>query len=182
MEIPKMMQMSSSPLAQKFTEVADKASEEKKDYTGKLEGADGEEVFKYLLLVDLSYLEGYVAQTRMQAEQSFQLCKRVAIAGFVILAIGIGIGITSNLIKGWQLEVAYLAGVAGVLTEFISGVFFYLYNRTLQQLNLFHDKLVATQQMSMSFLANSHISMVETRDTSKAELSKLLMSRAVEGK
>ena len=174
--------MAQSELAKKFSEIVDEASKEKKDYTGKLEVAEGDAAFKYLLLIQVSALEGYVAQTRGQAEQSFQLCKRVAIVGFIIIAAGIIVGIVSNFTETMQLKVAYLASTAGILTEFVSGVFFYLYNRTLQQLNLFHDKLLATQQISMSFLSNSLISKVETRDASKVELSKLLMSRSTEDK
>jgi hypothetical protein len=163
-------------LAERFAETARKASAEKEGYTSKLESADGDDVFKYLLLIDVSALESYVALTRMQAEQSFQLCKRVAIVGFGIIAVGISMGILSGFYSEMKMEIAYLTSAAGILTEFISGVFFYLYNRTLQQLNLFHNKLAATQQMSMSLLANSLISDDTKRDESKAELSRLLMS------
>jgi hypothetical protein len=73
------------------------------------------------------------------------------------------------------INAAYLASLAGMLTEFISGVFFYLFNRTLQQMNLFHDKMLASRQVVMSFLANTLIEDRNKRDDSKAELSKLLM-------
>jgi hypothetical protein len=51
---------------------AKKASENKQNYTEKLEKASGEDVFKYILLINVSALEGYVLQTRLQAEQSFR--------------------------------------------------------------------------------------------------------------
>jgi hypothetical protein len=72
-----------------------------------------------------------------------------------------------------------LAGIAGILSEFISGVFLYIYNRTLQQLNLFHDKLISSQQTSMAFLANSLIPEGDKRDDCRVALSKELMSKAV---
>jgi len=121
------------------------ATRDKRTYAQKLEEAQGDDVFKYLLLMNASALEQYVTQTRLQAEQSFHLSRVVAIVGFVLLAISIGLGVYTNLSGGNTRDAAYLSGIAGVLTEFISGVFFYLYNKTLQQLNLFHNRMLSAQ-------------------------------------
>jgi len=157
-------------------ENAKKASADKQTYTEKLERASGEDVFKYILLINVSALEGYVAQTRLQAEQSFRLSKWVAVIGFALIATGIGFGIYLNAKGDSNLEAAYLAATAGVLTEFISGVFFYLYNRTLQQINRFHDKLVAMQQLSMSYLSTSLVVDPSQRDAARIEISKSIIS------
>jgi hypothetical protein len=58
------------------------------------------------------------------------------------------------------MNAAYLAGIAGVLTEFIAGVFFYLYSKTLGQINLFHDKLVDMQKTALT-----HISDADKKET-----------------
>jgi hypothetical protein len=73
---------------------------------------------------------------------------------------------------------AYVAAGAGVVTEFISSVFFYMYNKTLQQINRFHDRLVASQQVAMSFLAASLVSDQSKKDETKVELSRALLSQA----
>jgi predicted HTH transcriptional regulator len=57
-------------------------------------------------------------------------------------------------------------------------VFFYLYNKSLQQINRFHDRLVAMQQTSMSFLASSLVVDENKRDDAKIELSKSVMTQA----
>ncbi len=137
-----------------LTEGLEKARAEKESYTQKLEAAKGRDIFKYVLLINVSALEGYVAQTRLQAEQSFRTSLIVSVAGFVMLVAAITLGILSTVFDiGKSLDAAYISAAAGTLTEFISGVFFYLYNRTLQQINLFHDKLAAMQQSSMEYLA-----------------------------
>ena len=59
-----------SALSNFFVEAAKKAQEDKQSYTDKLEGAEGDDIFKYILLINVSALEGYVAQTRIQAEHS----------------------------------------------------------------------------------------------------------------
>jgi hypothetical protein len=69
----------------------DDAQKEKKTYTDKLENAKGDEIFKYVLLMNSAALEEYVAQTRLQAQQSFVSSIGVAVAGFILLSIGIGL-------------------------------------------------------------------------------------------
>jgi hypothetical protein len=132
---------------------SDTSSREQKTYEKKLETAKGIDIFKYTLLINQSALEGYIAQTRLQAHQSFQLSKIVAIVGFVILMISIGLSVYYTSTGNNDLNPAYLSGVAGVITEFIAGIFFFLYNKTLQQINIFHDKLAAMQLESMNHLA-----------------------------
>jgi len=155
------------------------AKKEKKTYTDKLENATGDDIFKYILLINVSALEGYVAQTRIQAQQSFNLSKIIAIVGFLLLGIAICLSIWATYSSNTSLSAAYLSSIAGVLTEFISGVFFYLYNKTLQQINLFHDKLVLMQQTSMSFLATSLVADEAKRDQAKLELSRALLTQNI---
>ena len=161
-----------SSIVKVFAETANKAQEEKKNYSENLEKAEGDNIFKYILLINVAALEGYVAQTRIQAEQSFRLTKIVALIGFVMLGVGIVLAIYLSTLGRSTLEAAYLAAIAGVLTEFISGVFFYLYNRTLQQINRFHDKLVAMQQTSMAYLATGLVSDRGTGDKARLDLAK----------
>ena len=162
--------------AEFFSDVLDRVQSDKKTYTEKLEKAEGDDIFKFILLLSTSALEEYIAQTRLQAEQSFQLSKIVALVGFGILLVGLILGIYSNFSNRSGLDAAYLASIAGIIIEFISGVFFYLYNRTLQQLNLFHDKMISSQHVAVSFIANSLITDKIKRDECKIDLSKLLMS------
>lgn len=163
-----------------FIDVLGNVQEAKKSYTEKLEGAQGDDIFKYMLLLNTSALEEYIAQTRLQAEQSFQLSKIVAIMGFGLLVVGIFLGIYFSISDKSNLNAAYLASIAGIIIEFISGVFFYLYNRTIQQLNLFHNKMISSQHVAMSFIANSLIADEIKRDESKIDLSKKLMSTLIE--
>jgi hypothetical protein len=40
---------------------------------------------------------------------------------------------------------------AGVITEFVASVFFWLYSRTVSQLRAYHDSLVSIQNVLLSF-------------------------------
>jgi hypothetical protein len=73
----------------------------------------------------------------------------------------VGVAIIIIIFFTWQgntyFNSAYLAGITGILTEFISGVFFLLYSKTFGQINLFHDKLVDMQKTALT-----HISQLNT--------------------
>ena len=139
---------------------AKQSYEDKKSYEEKLEKAQGKDIYKYVLLINISALEGYVAQARLQAQQSFNLSRLVAIAGFLIVAIAIGLSVYFTVTGNQSLNAAYLAGIAGILTEFIAGVFFFLYSKTLSQINIFHDKLVDMQKTALV-----HISEIDSEAT-----------------
>ena len=146
-----------------LTSSAKRSYDDKRTYEEKLEKATGVDVYKYVLLINVSALEGYVAQARLQAQQSFNLSKFISIAGFIIVAVAIGLSVYLTIIGNQNLNAAYLAGIAGVLTEFISGVFFFLYSKTLSQINLFHDKIVDMQKTALVHISEASDSEVPTQ-------------------
>jgi hypothetical protein len=164
-------------VTERLADQADQARRDKTSYIVKLEEADREDTFKYVLLINLAALEQYIAQTRIQAQQSFGLSRVIAVAGFTVLVVGVGFGIYSNLAGKGSLDAAYLAAIAGTISQFISGIFFYLYNRTLQQLNRFHDRLIASQNMAVAFLASEAVADNDTRDKAKIDLARELMAK-----
>jgi hypothetical protein len=137
-----------------------KSKEEKTSYERKLETAKGVDIYKYILLINNAALEVYIGQARLQAQQSFDLSKAIAITGFVILAVAIILSIVLTAFLKLSLNAAYLAGIAGVLTEFIAGIFFLLYSKTLDQVNRFHDKLVDMQKTALDHIAKSDTSII----------------------
>lgn len=153
------------------------ATDQTKSYRDSLETATtGNEIFKYLMLMDTASIEAYTAQTRIQAEQSFTICKYVAGLGFGLIFFGSIIGIWSHF-AGNILDTAYLTAIAGILSEFISGIFFVLYNKTIEQVNRFHDKMMTSKKEIISLLAQDVIGDATKKDDTMAELSKTLMSK-----
>jgi Cyanobacterial TRADD-N associated 2-Transmembrane domain len=134
---------------QLWIQSAETAKEDKRTYQEKLETAGADDVFKYVFLISSSAVEQYVSQSRIQAEKSFELSRRILVAGFVVLLGGIGLGVLTELTDN-SLSVAYLAGIGGVLTEFVAGTVFWLYNRTLQQINAFYQGMMKQQQEALA--------------------------------
>ncbi|CSA75054.1 TRADD-N-associated membrane domain-containing protein [Vibrio cholerae] len=69
-------------------------------------------------------------------------------------------------------SVAYISAGSGVIVEFISGVFFWLYSKTTQQLKGYHDSLVDIQNVLLSFKVVEDTADKET----KLEMAKIMIT------
>jgi len=149
---------------------------EKKEIVDELKSATGDDIFKNLLQLKLNSLEEYINLTRFQAQQTFNLSRNISIIGFGLLSLGIILSIIGNYYGLKILDTAYLAAISGIIIEFISGVFFAFYNRTLQQINLFHNKLIESQNIAIALVTNDQIEDPNKRDDCKFELAKILLT------
>jgi len=148
------------------------------DYRSRFENATDEaKGFKSLLLMDLECLDAYITDTRIQARLSFILCASICICGSLLLLVALGLGIASQLVPHMPpLQIAYLTGVAGIITQLISSVFFYFYNMTLRQINLFHSGLESSRKVCMSLYLQSLLKEPAEQNKAKLTLIKLLAS------
>jgi hypothetical protein len=105
----------------------------------------------------------------------FSLSRLVGLLGFFLLTAAIGFGVYSQVVMPRGLQIAYVAAAAGILTEFISGVFFYLYTSTLKQINLFHSELQLSRRVSTGLLLAGLVHDQCSREAIKAELAARLI-------
>lgn len=135
-----------------------------------------EDIFENSIKMSYKYLDQYYLQTREQAQRGFFVTVCVAIFG----ALLIGIGIVAMFLGLAQPSVITCA--AGVITEFIAAVFFYLYNRTISSMSKYHNKLVLSQNISIALkIADSlpEEDKVKTKDLIVTELLKDINSHLV---
>jgi uncharacterized membrane protein len=65
--------------------------------------------------------------------------------------VGFGIVVAGIVMMFWgKTQPAYVTTAVGVVSQFISAVFFYLYNRTILEMGQYHGKLVLTQNVSVA--------------------------------
>jgi hypothetical protein len=104
--------------------------------------------FDRLVKINVENLSAYYELVKIQTDKSFRASLTIAYfgAGLIILALALGFYRTDATDK-----VTYIATGAGVLTEFIAGVFFWLYSRTVSQLRGYHDSLISVQNILLSF-------------------------------
>ena len=103
-----------------------------------------EDFFTKLVNINFRYIEKYYLQTQVQAEKSFRLASVAALIALVIIGVGI------SMMYVGKTTPAYVTTAAGVISEFIAAVFFYLYNRTILKMGQYHQKLVLTQNVSLA--------------------------------
>jgi hypothetical protein len=95
----------------------------------------------------LSIISRIYENVLSQAQQSFRAALVAAAIGLVFLLAAIGFLLVQS-----RTDVATVSVIIGALVEVISGINFYLYAKTSQQLSSFHLRLDQTQRL---LLANS---------------------------
>ena len=103
-------------------------------------------LFESSIKMSYKYLDQYYAQTKDQANKGFIITSGVTIAGATLLFVGI-ICMFIDKTDASKITVA-----SGVIVEFISAIMFYLYNRTVQSMGNYHDKLFLSQNVAMVLL------------------------------
>ncbi|RRN71497.1 TRADD-N-associated membrane domain-containing protein [Agrobacterium deltaense] len=87
-----------------------------------------------------------------QARNSFRASLTAVIVGFVTIIVGVWWAYANNMSN----NSAYIVAIAGVVLQFIGGGYFYLYNRSLIQLNFFFGRLALMQDTLLAIrLADS---------------------------
>ncbi len=104
--------------------------------------------FDRLVEINIDNLGAYYALVKAQTDRSFMASIVVAFVGFFLISVGLAIGITNT---SNTLTITYISSGSGVITEFIAGVFFYLYNKTVIQMKGYHDSLITVQDILLSF-------------------------------
>jgi hypothetical protein len=130
----------------------------------------GEDFFNKLVRINFNYLDAYYLQTQRQAGRSFVLCLFAALVGLGVLVWGIVL-----MYRGGGKEFAgYVASGAGVLSEFIAAVFFYIYNATLLKMSDYHQKLVITQNIALALKTTETLPQSEQTQSRVALVQELI--------
>lgn len=104
--------------------------------------------FDRLVDINLTNLSAYYGLVKLHANNGFLLATGAGAIGFTLLLVGLMVGYFGD--PATTRDITYLAAGAGLLTEFISAVFFYIYNKTVSQLKDYHDSLLAVQNVLLS--------------------------------
>ena len=105
--------------------------------------------FDRLVDINLTNLGAYYGLVKVHANNGFLIATVAGAIGFALVILGLVLGLVGDPAK--TKDVSQVAAAAGVITEFIAGVFFYLYNKTVRQLKDYHDSLLAVQNVLLSF-------------------------------
>lgn len=93
-----------------------------------------------LMINNVSELREYYVISKRQANRVFTSTLVICILGFIVFILGI---VLSAITKQ---ELALYTTISGGIVELISGLFFWLYKGTTNQLNLYHERLGYTEK------------------------------------
>lgn len=127
--------------------------ERKNRYLDILEKCQDNQLFKSTLLFNTAALDSYIAQTKNQAHDSFIMAKRMCYIGFIIIAVGITIGLISTSSEQIRkTNVSLITTSCGVLIELISAIVLVFYGKTLEQFNSTLNKIAEAQKTSLELI------------------------------
>ena len=126
-----------------------------------------EDPFQNSIKTSYKYLDRYYDQTQRQAQQGFHITVFIAIFGALLIFGGV-----AAMYAGF-IQPAYITCASGAITELISAIFFYLYNKTVTSMSRYHNKLVLSQ--NISFALRVADSLENNKDAAKLEIIKELV-------
>lgn len=104
------------------------------------------EYFDSLVKINIENLAAYYSLVKVHTSQSFKISLISSTIGFGLIVAGLIVGYRQD-----DKTIGYMASGSGILIEFISGILFYLYNKTVRQLKDYHDSLIGVQNILLSF-------------------------------
>jgi uncharacterized membrane protein len=105
---------------------------------------NNEEYFDKLVKINVENLSAYYAQVKEHANKSFVTSLIMSVIGFAIITTGLVIAFYSHDQKSL---IVFVSSAAGIITEMISALFFYLYTQTVHQMKGYHDGLLYVQNI-----------------------------------
>jgi len=92
-------------------------------------------------------LKRYYEENQSQARNSFRFSMGAIVAGLTVIIIGI---ITFYFKKNPSIQLAAISAVAGILSQFIGGAYFFLYKKSLDQFDHFFHQLIKMQDTMLA--------------------------------
>lgn len=151
----------------------EKLSEEREQLKAKVQDKDVKvknNVFNTIQL-NLNQTTEYYTINKSQAKQSFRASIFAIIIGLTTLVVGIWFMFYKE-----NITMATISAISSVLLEAIGGMYFYVYRKSLEQLNFFYDKLEKTQDTMVAIELTNNIS----DDAKKMELQEKVILNLIE--
>lgn len=118
---------------------------------------------------------------KQHAGLSFKTAVAAGVLGFLLIACGLFFGFMSGG-KGYlsgSNALGYMATASGLITEFIAGIFFVLYSKTVRQLKSYHDSLLEVQRVLLSLKLLESVADEQLRAPMITTMLECLMSGSI---
>jgi len=132
--------------------------------------------FDRLVAINIDNLNAYYGLVKIHADRSFLAVVAAGSIGFIFIITGVAVGLLTS-----EDQVGLVSAGAGVITEFISTIFFYLYNRTIRELKGYNDSLLTLQNALLAFRVIDDIDEGTAKAAMATQLLEYLMGSGAKG-
>jgi hypothetical protein len=127
-----------------------------------------------IVQLSLIQLSEYYTINKSQARKSFNFSVFAVAVGLVTIVSGVWLVYSRRLGTG----IATVSAASGLLLQFFGAANFYIYNKSLEQMNYFYDRLMQMQDAMISIKVSDQIQDGERKDKTKEHIvSELLRAR-----
>jgi hypothetical protein len=123
-----------------------KLSNEREEINQKIDNKNEFNIYDTIRL-NLNQLNEYYTINKAQAKSSFISSLVAIIIGLITIIIGIGIQYYGTNLS---ITTSVITSVSGILLEFIGGAYFFMYKKSLEQVNFFFAQLIKIQDTMLA--------------------------------
>jgi hypothetical protein len=126
--------------------------------------------------LSLNQLTEYYVISKSQARSSFLVSVSAAVLGLLTLIGGIWIFYAFNQSGSSAVTISAVSAIGGIMGNFIAAAYFYLYNKTISQMNYYYDRLIKLQDTMLSIKLCEDIKDEEHKASLREKMVVALMS------
>lgn len=142
--------------------------------TQKIETEKELDIF-HTIQLSLNQLNEYYTINKNQARSSF----RFSIFSIVIGLITIIAGIWMQYLDIAKIEISYITAISGLILEFIGGAYFFMYKKSLEQVNFFFGQLIKIQDTMLSINLADNIDSEDKKTEMNEKIIVSLLERSL---
>lgn len=148
--------------------------EERVNISKKIEEETEPDIF-HTIQLSLNELNQYYTINKGQATTSFRFSIAAIVTGLAIIISRIILNYTNTK----TIEVTYIAGISGILLEFIGGAYFFMYKKSLEQVNFFFGQLIKVQDTMLAINLAESIKEEDNKVKMQEKIIKSLLERSL---
>ena len=129
----------------------------------------------HTIQLSLNQLNEYYTINKNQAKSSFRFSVFAIVIGLVTILTGIWL----QYLDIAKIEITYVTAISGLILEFIGGAYFFMYKKSLEQVNFFFGQLIKIQDTMLSINLANNIENVDVKTEMNERIISSLLQRSL---
>lgn len=152
----------------------EKIREERMEITQKIENEKEQDIF-HTIQLSLNQLNEYYTINKGQAKSSFRFSVIAILLGLLTILVGVWLNYSGQE----NVNLVYISGISGTILEFIGGAYFFMYKKSLEQINLFFGQLIKIEDTMLAIKLADGISIEERKIEMREKIILSLLERSL---